>query len=97
MTKHRTQVSIYIYVYVYIYIYIYIYINIGTSPVAPVVKNLLPMQVDVVGFDPWIREIPCRRAQQPTPVFFPGESHGQKSLVGYSPWCCTESDTTEAT
>ena len=33
----------------------------------------------------------------PTPVFLPGESHGQKSLAGYSPWGCTELDTTEAT
>ena len=32
---------------------------------------------------------------QPTPVFLPGESHGQRSLVGYSPWGCKESDTTE--
>ena len=31
----------------------------------------------------------------PSPVFLPGESHGQKNLVGYSPWGCTESDTTE--
>ena len=41
--------------------------------------------------------IPWRRAQQPTPVFLPGESHGQRSLVGCSPQGCTESDTTEAT
>ena len=33
----------------------------------------------------------------PTPVFFPGESHGWRSLVGCSPWGRTESDTTEAT
>ena len=33
----------------------------------------------------------------PTPVFLPGESHGQRSLVGCSPWGCTELDTTEAT
>ena len=32
---------------------------------------------------------------QPTPVFLPGESHGQRSLVGYNPWGCKESDTTE--
>ena len=32
---------------------------------------------------------------QPTPVFLPGEFHGQRSLVGYSPWGCIESDTTE--
>ena len=36
-------------------------------------------------------------AQQPTPVFLPGESFGQRSLVGYSPWGHKESDTTEAT
>ena len=37
------------------------------------------------GFNSWVRKIPWRRARQPTPVFFPGESHGQRSLVGYSP------------
>ena len=31
----------------------------------------------------------------PTPVFLPGEFHGQRSPAGYSPWCCKESDTTE--
>ena len=36
-------------------------------------------------FDPWVRKIPWRRKRQPTPVFLPGESHGQRSLVGYSP------------
>ena len=38
-----------------------------------------------------------RRKWQPTPVFLPGESQGQGSLVGCRPWGCTESDTTEAT
>ena len=37
------------------------------------------------GFDPWVGKIPRRRAWQPTPVFLPGESHGPRSLVGYSP------------
>ena len=37
------------------------------------------------GFDPWVRKIPWRRKWQPTPVFLPGESPRQKSLVGYSP------------
>ena len=37
------------------------------------------------GFDPWVGKIPWRRVWQPTPVFLPGESHGQRSLVGYSP------------
>ena len=34
-------------------------------------------------------------AWQPTPVFLPGESHGRRSLVGYCPWGCKESDATE--
>ena len=37
------------------------------------------------GFDPWVGKIPRRRKWQPTPVFLPGKSHGQKSLGGYSP------------
>ena len=36
------------------------------------------------GFDLWVGKIPWRRAWQPTPVFLPGESHGQRNLVGYS-------------
>ena len=47
------------------------------------------------GFDPWIRKIPRRREWLPTPVFLTGISHGQRSLVGYSPWGRKESDTTE--
>ena len=46
-------------------------------------------------FDPWVEQIPWRRAWQPTPVFLPGESHGQRSLVGYSPWGHKELDMTE--
>ena len=38
------------------------------------------------GFDPWVGKILWRRKWQPTPVFLPGKSHGQRSLVGYSPW-----------
>ena len=47
--------------------------------------------------DPWLGKIPWRRAWQPTPVFLPGEPHGQRSLVGYSSWGREELDTTEAT
>ena len=46
-------------------------------------------------FDPWVGMIPWRRKWQPTPVFLPGESHGRRSLVGYSQWGHTESDMTE--
>ena len=48
-------------------------------------------------FSPWVGKIPWRRRWQPTPVFLPGESHGQRSLVVYSPWDHKESDMTEAT
>ena len=43
----------------------------------------------------WVRKIPWRRAWQPTPVFLPGESHGQRGLEGYSPWSHKQSDTIE--
>ena len=46
-------------------------------------------------FDPWVWKIPWRRKWQPTPVLLPGESLGQRSLAGYSPWDHKESDTTE--
>ena len=46
------------------------------------------------GFYPWVGKIPWRRRWQPTLVFWPGESHGQRSLAGYSPWGPKESDGT---
>ena len=71
----------------------WLYISITFSPlrsslVAQIVKSLPAMQENWV----WSlsREDPLRREQQPTPLFFPGESHGQRSLVGYSPWGCKE-------
>ena len=53
-----------------------------------VVKNPPANAKDIKshGFHPWVGKIPWRRAWQPTPVFLPGESHGQRSLAGYSPW-----------
>ena len=47
------------------------------------------------GFDPWVGKIPWRRAWQPTPVFLPGESHGQRSLAGCTPCGRRESDRTK--
>ena len=68
---------------------------LGTSQV---VKTHLPLHETLESrFDPWVGKIPWSRAWQPTPVFLPGDSHGQRSLAGYSPWGCKESDTTEAT
>ena len=48
-------------------------------------------------FDSRVGKIPWRRAWQPTPVFLPGESRGQSSLEGCSPWGCKELGTTEHT
>ena len=66
---------------------------------ALVVKNPLANAEDVrdSGFNPWVRKIPWRRARQPTPVFLFGKSHGQRSLVGYSPQCPKEPDMPEVT
>ena len=47
------------------------------------------------GLDPWVGKIPWRRAWNPTPVFLPGKSHGQRSLAGYSSWDRKELEMTE--
>ena len=57
------------------------------------VKNPPAVQETQVQSLGW--EDPLRRAWQPTPVFLPGESHGWRRLVGYSPWGGKELDTTE--
>ena len=49
------------------------------------------------GLDPWMGTVPWRKTWLPTPVFLPGEFHGQRSLAGYSPWDHKESEMTEAT
>ena len=49
------------------------------------------MKVQSLGLEDPLEERKC----QPTPLFLPGESHGQRSLMGYSPWGREESDTTE--
>ena len=56
------------------------------SMVIQTVKNLLAMQETHSNL--WIRTIPWRREWQLTPGFLPGESHEQRSLMGYSPWDC---------
>ena len=55
------------------------------------VKNPPAMQETRVQF--LGREVPLEKEWQPLPVFLPGESHGQRNLVGYSPWVA-ESETT---
>ena len=76
-------------------IYIVLITSHRASQVALVVKNSPANQSRM--FSPWVGKIPWRRAWQPAPVVQPGESHGQRSLAGYSSQGCTESDTTEAT
>ena len=61
------------------------------SLVAQTVKHLPAVQE--TWFDPWIGKILWRREWLPTLVFLPGESHGRRSLVGYSPLGYKESDT----
>ena len=60
---------------------------------AQIIKNL-PAMLET-HFDPWVGKIPWRSKWQPTPVFWPIESHGQRSLVGYIPWGYKELDLTE--
>ena len=70
----------------YIYIYIGIAQNLWASQLVLVVKNPPANAGDIRNrFDPWVGKIPWWRKWHPTPVFLPRESHGQKSLVGYSP------------
>ena len=58
----------------------------------PAVQEMQEAWVQSLGW-----EYPLEEEWQPTPVFLPGKSHGQRSLGGYSPWGRKESDTTEHT
>ena len=60
------------------------------SLVAQLVKNRLACRRP--GLHPWVGKIPCRREKLPTPVFWPGEVHGQRSLESCSPWGRKESN-----
>ena len=64
-----------------------------TSLVAQTVKHLPTM------WETWVQSLGqeglLEKEMQPTSGFLPGKSHGQRSLIGYSPWVCKESDTTE--
>ena len=55
--------------------------NVYMGEVAQMVKNL------PATWKTWVRKTPWRRKWPPTPVFLPGEFHGQRSLAGYSPQC----------
>ena len=62
----------------------YFRLDYGVSQVTLVVKKEPTSQyrrLKTLGFDPWVRKIPWRRKQQPTPVLLPGKSQGQRSLA----------------
>ena len=72
----------------------------GASLMAKMAKNLLAMLESQVqsrpGFDPWAGKMPWSRKWQLTPIFLPGEFHGQRSLLGYTVHgIAKESDITE--
>ena len=71
------------------------YARVRASLVAQQLR--IRLQCRRCGFHPGVGKIPWKRAQQPTPVFLPGDSHVQRSLAGYSPWGSQEWGTTEAT
>ena len=73
-------------------------LSIHNFPGGTVVKNL-PINVGdkKLRFHPWVGKISWRRKWQPIPVFLLGQSHGQGSLAGYSPWHLKESDMIEVT
>ena len=72
---------------------VYVYLGFPCDLKSKKKKNL---QCRRSGFhDPWIWKIPWSREWQHIQVFLPGKFHGQRSLVGYSPWGHKESDTTE--
>ena len=54
-------------------------------------KSFLPGNAGDAGFDPWVMKIPWKRKWQPTSVFSPEKSFGQRRLAGYSPWGCKKS------
>ena len=70
-------------------------LSVPAFQVALVDKNVPANACKRYRFDPWVGKTPWRRAWQPTLAFLPGEAHGQKSLVGYGPQSCKQSDMTE--
>ena len=70
-------------------------VNLSFGPYWWLMVNNPPTKCRRRRVDPWVRKTPWSRNRQPTPVFLPGESHGQRSLVGYTPRGHKESDTTK--
>ena len=71
-------------------------LNLGEPPVSWWLRwQRICLQSRRPRFNPWVWKIPWRRYWQPSPVFWSGESHGQRSLADYSPWGRKELDMTE--
>ena len=60
--------------------------NLAAAATMLIINTIICLQCRRPRFDFWVRKIPWRRKWQATPVFLPGESCGQRSLAGYSPW-----------
>ena len=89
--KLQCFISIYLQIFCHFYINPYTYLGF---PGGSVCKESA-CNVGDLGSIAGSRRFPWRRTWQPTLLFLPGESHGQRSLVGYSPWGHKESDMTE--
>ena len=76
-----------------LFILVLAFLFLGASMVAQMVKNLHTMQETQVQFLGW--EDPLGKGMATHSVFLLGESHGQRSLVGHSPWGCKEWNMTE--
>ena len=96
--KRLSNKNFHIYVYITLTNFYIDIENLWASQVVLVVKNLPTNEKDLRHrFDTWVGKILWRRKWPCTPVFLPGESHGQRSLPGYSPKGCKELYTTEVT
>ena len=80
-----------------VHLCLYTHLHTHTQRLRFILRSWLAQLCRKRGFDPGVGKIPWRRKWQPTLVFLPGKSHGQRSLVGYSAWGPKELDTTEYT
>ena len=100
----RVYIHLYMYIHTHTYIYTYVFLMYVISIDVYTHAHTLPggeestcqcSRLKRPGFDPWVGTSLWSRKWQPTPVFLRGKSHGQRSLVVYSPWGHKEPDTTE--
>ena len=90
-----THTYMYTHTYTYVCIYTHIHICTHIHTYTHICIYTHYTHIHDPGLDPWFGTIPWWKERQPTPVFLPGESHGWRSLAGYRPRECKESETTE--